>query len=140
LESDADEMKCRTGENFTDSQLMAFFRLGVKGKVPDSRQPAPSSRNFRIYKFRSRNTGRLRNILKCDFEDCNQHFSKFHNFYDHLRKHTGERPFECPFKEKYGCPKKFTQKSNLTKHAAKHEGKGKKYKYPKTKKKSATKK
>lgn len=102
---------------------MAFFRPGVKGRVPDSRLITPSSRNFRIYKYCSIKTKKKKKVLKCDFEHCNKHFSKFHNFYDHLRKHTGERPFECPFKQINGCPKKFTQKANLDIHVAKHNEK-----------------
>lgn len=82
--------------------------------------PGPSSRNFRIFKFRNAKTHRVRTILKCDFEGCPKTFNKFHNFYDHLRVHTGERPFECPFREVSGCNMSFTQKSNLNKHVESH--------------------
>lgn len=60
LPSDAEEIIVRTGDNFSANELENFFRLGNLGRVPDSRMPAPSSRNFRIYKFRSHATQRVR--------------------------------------------------------------------------------
>jgi uncharacterized Zn-finger protein len=45
-------------------------------------------------------------------------FSKLHNFLDHLRTHTGQRPFRCPHASLMGCNSRFAQKSNLNKHLA----------------------
>lgn len=78
------------------------MRKDGQGRVP------PSTRNFRIIKYRSPKTNRNQKILKCDNPGCAKFFRKFHNFYDHLRIHTGERPFGCPYSDVTGCDKRFT--------------------------------
>ena len=50
-------------------------------------------------------------VFHCLFENCNQTFKKSCNFRDHLRIHTGLRPYECEY-----CNKTFTQNGNLKKH------------------------
>lgn len=57
--------------------------------------------------------------MKCDHDDCGKHFRKWHNFFDHLRIHTHERPYVCPFS---GCGFSFTQRANLNKHVEVHGG------------------
>lgn len=73
----------------------------------------PQTDKYTVYKFLNPHTSREKKILKCGFEDCGKLFQKYHNFYDHLRVHTGEKPFECRVA---GCHQRFSQKSNLTKH------------------------
>jgi uncharacterized Zn-finger protein len=80
----------------------------------------PTTSNYSVYKFHNPQTARERKILKCRFEGCEKVFTKFHNFYDHLRCHTGEKPFVCTSP---GCEMTFSQKSNLKKHLSKtHRG------------------
>jgi len=50
-----------------------------------------------------------RKIHCCDY--CNYQTSNHHHLKDHLRVHTGERPFCCP-----ECVLSFTTKSNLIRH------------------------
>ncbi len=56
-----------------------------------------------------------------DHGTCLKIFRKWHNLFDHLRVHTGERPYECPVA---GCGFTFNQISNQKKHIDIHRGVG----------------
>ena len=51
------------------------------------------------------------NVYFCPIEGCGKRFPKKCNLVDHMRKHTGERPYGCPH-----CEWQFTQAGNLRKH------------------------
>lgn len=46
-------------------------------------------------------------------EYCRKHFDHFGHFKEHLRKHTGEKPYECP-----DCHERFARNSTLKCHMA----------------------
>ncbi|EMR08490.1 hypothetical protein PNEG_03316 [Pneumocystis murina B123] len=60
---------------------------------------------------------RQKKIYKCTFEGCNKAYSKPCRIEEHIRSHTGERPFVCNYK---GCEKAFFRKSHLKAHIHSH--------------------
>ena len=78
----------------------------------------PNTRKFRVFRYQNPRTCRWIRVMKCDFKNCDMLFRKWHNFFDHLRSHTGERPFKCSYS---GCYQSFTQNANLYKHNKLHK-------------------
>ena len=61
-------------------------------------------------------TMRVNTMLICKYDNCNRQFKKSWDLLDHIRQHTGEKPYSC---EK--CSKKFAQRGNLVKHKRLHQ-------------------
>lgn len=85
----------------------------IKKHVPDTKA-------YRIFTYKNPKSKRIIKVLKCDHQQCDKWFRKWHNFFDHLRIHTNERPYKCEYP---GCDFSFTQKANLNKHMEVHGGK-----------------
>ena len=62
--------------------------------------------------------------FRCSYKDCNKVFLKQSNLKDHIRTHTGEKPYICSHP---GCGKTFSQHGNLKKHEKIHLGNKKYY-------------
>ncbi|ORX89679.1 hypothetical protein K493DRAFT_197204, partial [Basidiobolus meristosporus CBS 931.73] len=57
---------------------------------------------------------------KCEWQGCPRNqkpFTKRHKMYNHMRTHTGERPFQCPVPD---CGKKFSRPDSLATHVKTH--------------------
>ncbi|KAK6313460.1 hypothetical protein J4Q44_G00168070 [Coregonus suidteri] len=59
----------------------------------------------------SRSQSQKKKMHVCDY--CDKQFDHFGHFKEHLRKHTGEKPFECP-----DCHERFARNSTLKCHMA----------------------
>lgn len=60
-------------------------------------------------------TMRVNTMLVCKYDNCNRQFKKSWDLLDHVRQHTGEKPYSC-----VKCNKKFAQRGNLVKHKRLH--------------------
>lgn len=81
------------GKNFS------LHQVGIKKHVPNTDK-------YMIYEYKSPFNRRVIRLLNCTHEKCSgKIFRKWHNFFDHLRIHTNERPYLCTFKN---CQYSFT--------------------------------
>ena len=60
---------------------------------------------YEVFYEKSDSTRRKRKYMKCSYAGCDKIFKKTCNLFDHLRIHTGDRPFQCLYPS---CGKSFT--------------------------------
>lgn len=110
-------------QNYNSSELRNFvdhYMLTASG-LYISKMINGFNWEFEIIFEKSPATQRLRRQLRCKHKNCNKVFKKAWNLFDHMRIHTGTKPFLCNV-----CGKSFAQNGNLTKHLKLHEKKDRK--------------
>ena len=60
-------------------------------------------------------TMRVNTVLVCKYGWWNKEFKKSWDLLDHVKQHTGEKPYTCEI-----CKKHFAQRGNLVKHRRLH--------------------
>jgi hypothetical protein len=87
--------------------IQSYFKSGFKDW-----KNMPETSEFEVYVYVNPDSLRALKFYKCSL--CKRKpFHKIHNFFDHLRTHTFERPFHCKIQN---CHRQFSQKCNLKKH------------------------
>ncbi|GFS21979.1 zinc finger protein 341-like [Elysia marginata] len=117
----------------TTQQLQAFKQSAAKAVKKASQSNSKfitvlnSDNNLSVLSSRKGKTGKVgkngvaaeeegSNKPKLQCEYCNKTFTKNFDLQQHIRAHTGEKPFQCIV-----CGRAFAQKSNVKKHMATHK-------------------
>lgn len=77
----------------------------------------PNTEKYTIFSYQNPKSKRYIKVLKCDHEGCKKWFYNYDNFFKHLRKHTNEGLYACPFPD---CIFTFKNKRHLNRHKADH--------------------
>uniref|UniRef100_A0A8D0AW28 Zinc finger protein 341 n=1 Tax=Sander lucioperca TaxID=283035 RepID=A0A8D0AW28_SANLU len=93
------------------SDLEVLILIPVASLYDDDRRINIHALNF--YSLAEQLKGKVPK-LKCNF--CDKIFSKNFDLQQHIRSHTGEKPFQCIV-----CGRAFAQKSNVKKHMQTHK-------------------
>lgn len=93
-----------------------FFNKPKNFKVKEAKKAELSEYKYSVcYKFNEESWRNLRYYI-CEYDNCGRLFNKTWNFIDHVRIHTGDKPFRCEV-----CNRGFAQKGNLNKHKRLHK-------------------
>jgi uncharacterized Zn-finger protein len=92
-------------ENDSDSETIKLDNESVD----DADTNSPQAQN---------GSNRPRNF-QCTYPDCNKSYLKSSHLKQHVRSHTGEKPYKCNWPN---CNWQFTRSDELTRHYRKHTG------------------
>ncbi|XP_066969983.1 zinc finger and BTB domain-containing protein 7A-like isoform X17 [Macrobrachium rosenbergii] len=93
--------------------LPAVDNYGGEGSPPTSDHPQSQQMEGDDYASRSSISGHQ--VHRCPY--CSYTTHRQWHYIDHIRTHTGEKPFACPY-----CPANFSQKGKLNRHLRTHTG------------------
>ena len=92
-----------------------FFDKPNNFRVKEAKKAELSEYKYTTcYKYNKKSGRNLRYYI-CQYDNCGRLFNKTWNFIDHVRIHTGDKPFKCDV-----CYRGFAQKGNLNKHKRLH--------------------
>lgn len=101
----------------------AEYKGQLKTEEAESEEVQVASDLFLATVIKKSSTLRQSIAFLCCHGDCTKVMNKWHNFYEHLRVHTKEKPYQCSIG---GCSSQFSQKSNFNKHLKFSHSNGKK--------------
>jgi predicted DNA binding CopG/RHH family protein len=87
-------------ENGSDKEELLMQKLeeiGNSGRTKHKTFEGVPKQWHQTIRVRNPETQRVKLYFKCKYPDCGSVFKKSCNLRDHFRKHTGLRPFQCPF-------------------------------------------